>query len=68
MGATRLIAGGLGVQLIALLAFSGLHIWFMIGLSGQRSGLDPKHAAIYKSVQFKRFSFGTITYTDIDPD
>lgn len=59
MGGTSLIAGGLGVQLLALLAFSGLHLWFMIGLSGKRSGLDPKHSAIYQSIKFKRFLFAT---------
>lgn len=46
------------MQLLALLAFSGLHLWFMIGLSGKRSGLDPKHSAIYQSIKFKRFLFG----------
>lgn len=60
-GGARLTAGGLGVQLLALLGFSGLHFWFTIGISSKRSGLDPKHSTVYRSVRFKRFLFGEIS-------
>ncbi|KFH46824.1 Sphingoid long-chain base transporter-like protein [Hapsidospora chrysogenum ATCC 11550] len=54
-GGTSLIAGGLGVQLLALVCFSLLHFWFTLAVRTRVSGLDAKHAAVYRSVGFKRF-------------
>lgn len=56
-GGTRLTAGGLGVQLLALLLFSGLHFWFTLGLNTRTSRLSSQHASVYRSVEFKRFLF-----------
>lgn len=53
-----IIAGGLGLQTVALLGFCGLHFWFTVGLSSRRDTMDPKHSSVYSSIQFKRFIMG----------
>jgi hypothetical protein len=64
-GGTSLIAGGLGVQLLALVCFSLLHFWFTLAVRTRVSGLDAKHAAVYRSVGFKRFLLGKAPTTTV---
>ncbi|KAG9250215.1 RTA1 like protein-domain-containing protein [Emericellopsis atlantica] len=56
---TSLIAGGLGVQLLALVGFTAIHAWFRMGLRTRRADIDPKHAALYESARFRRFLLST---------
>ncbi|KAL6866243.1 hypothetical protein ACO1O0_002350 [Amphichorda felina] len=58
-GGARLVAAGLGVQLIALLCFSVLHFWFTLGVRTSVSVLDKKYSAVYQSLRFKRFLLAT---------
>ncbi|KAM0424625.1 hypothetical protein ACHAPT_010151 [Fusarium lateritium] len=48
-------AAGLAIQAAALLACTGLHFWFTLGLSTKRGSLDTRHVQIYSSSQFKKF-------------
>lgn len=57
-GGAELIAGGLGVQVIALLGFVGLHFWFTFRVHTNRSLVDARHSAMCRTTRFKRFLFG----------
>ncbi|KAK7423099.1 hypothetical protein QQX98_001175 [Neonectria punicea] len=54
----KITAAGLGIQAAMLLACSGLHFWFTLGLSTQRSSIDPRHSHVYTSPRFKRLLMG----------
>ncbi|CAI6086382.1 unnamed protein product [Clonostachys chloroleuca] len=57
-GGSRLVVGGLGIQLLSLLGFSVFHFWFMIGLSSQKTTWASTFSPVYKSVRFRRFLLG----------
>ncbi|VUC36944.1 unnamed protein product [Clonostachys rosea] len=70
IGGSRLVVGGLGIQLLSLFGFSVFHFWFMIGLSSQKTTWTPTFSTVYKSVRFRRFLLGVemvslllLTYT-----
>ncbi|KAI8672414.1 hypothetical protein LRP88_03078 [Fusarium phalaenopsidis] len=48
-------AAGLAIQAAALVACTGLHFWFTLGLSTKRGSLDARHVQIYSSSHFKKF-------------
>ncbi|KAF5023836.1 hypothetical protein F66182_4094 [Fusarium sp. NRRL 66182] len=48
-------ATGLAIQAASLVACTGLHFWFTIGLSTRRGTLDARHSQIYRSFRFKKF-------------
>ncbi|KAF7545417.1 hypothetical protein G7046_g9571 [Stylonectria norvegica] len=51
----KIAAGGLGVQVAAILAFSGLHLRFTLGMVlRERQDLDARHSRTYSSPQFKK--------------
>ncbi|KAH7149694.1 RTA1 like protein-domain-containing protein [Dactylonectria estremocensis] len=54
----KITAAGLGIQAVLLLACSGLHFWFTLGVSTQVENLDASHSQVYTSSRFKRFLMG----------
>ncbi|KAJ3511922.1 hypothetical protein NM208_g15379 [Fusarium decemcellulare] len=48
-------ATGLAFQAAALLACTGLHFWFTLGVSTRRGSLDARHSQVYSSSKFKQF-------------
>ncbi|RTE74767.1 hypothetical protein BHE90_010776 [Fusarium euwallaceae] len=48
-------AAGLAIQAAVLVACTGLHFWFTLGLSTKRGSLDARHVQVYSSSHFKKF-------------
>ncbi|KAF4995582.1 hypothetical protein FGRMN_5035 [Fusarium graminum] len=50
-----IVATGLAIQALSLIACTGLHFWFTLSLSTRRGTLDARHLQVYSSSQFKKF-------------
>ncbi|KAF5570859.1 phospholipid-translocating ATPase [Fusarium phyllophilum] len=50
-----IIATGLAIQALSLIACTGLHFWFTLSLSTRRGTLDARHSQVYSSSRFKKF-------------
>ncbi|KAI9167546.1 Efflux pump himE [Paramyrothecium foliicola] len=51
----NIIAAGLGLHTVALIAFVATHLCFILRVRPQRGRLDPKYSRVYQSPRFSRF-------------